>query len=699
MKRVTILFSLITTAVVAQNGFNNWDCFDSYPEANEIYTAGGGLFSNEVNQALNQFCDSLDNLTNQNIDENDLWNSDGVFIICNGEEIVIDTLGLVNNLEEFYEYIESLNCAEAEDWTNGGFDSFFGCTDQLAINFNATAFEDDGSCEYDCVCPPVEQVVCGSDGFPYANSCVAACAGVDFTYGECDNSIDSEDVFFICNGEEIVIDTLELINNPEEFYEYIESLNCAEAEDWFNEDNDTNTPDPGSYFSWDCIYNYPEAGALYLDYGNPEAGDQLEEFCLAVANGEWMWGEDPSEWPITCEEGSSFATVEFETSGIGYEDEISWSLDSYEGAIGLTPVCVNEGCTQFNMYDSWGDGWGGITFTLNTPNGVLLNGTLENGFVGALGFGINTTEDCSEVSEVENPFGYDLESFEDVFPSIGEINLDSLYPSIEFSENDLLFIIDGSEVDLSLFDENGLNIYPQEVNGYLIFGPFDINDLLSIDINDIADLLISWGFFRPMNDEIISQGTFSKDDPNLPSILSLSSESPNSVMDIILSSEDHTTLATAISVAGLIETLDSIGPLTVFAPTNSAFEALPEGTLDGLIANPTELTSILTHHVHFGAIVLSTDLYDGMLIPTMNGTNLEVSFPMNMVHIDNAMVTTADLTAANGVVHVIDAVLLPSTEMSINESIILEENSKYLYSIDILGKKVDRDSRGMVIFD
>ena len=149
-----------------------------------------------------------------------------------------------------------------------------------------------------------------------------------------------------------------------------------------------------------------------------------------------------------------------------------------------------------------------------TPNGVLLNGTLEDGFVGALGFGINTTEDCSEVSEVENPFGYDLESFEDVFPSIGEINLDSLYPSIEFSENDLLFIIDGSEVDLSLFDENGLNIYPQEVNGYLIFGPFDINDVLTIDINDIEDLLISWGFFEPMNDEIISQGTFLKDDPN-----------------------------------------------------------------------------------------------------------------------------------------------------------------------------------------
>ena len=406
-----LLITFITSNLSAQNGFSNFECLNTNPEAYAIYTAGGSVFSDEVNQALNQFCDSIDNITNPNNDGDDPWNSD--------------------------------------------------------------------------------------------------------------------EVFFICNGEEVVIDTLDLINNPEEFYAYVESLNCAEAEDWLNEDNDEedNDIDDDYYFSWDCIYNYPEAAALYGDYGNPEAGAQLEEFCLAVANGEWMWGEDPSEWPITCDEGTSFATVEFETSGIGYEEEISWSLDGYEGGIGLTPLCLNEGCTQFNMYDSWGDGWGGITFTLNTPNGVLLNGTLEDGFVGTLGFGINTTEDCSEVSEVENPFGYDLESFEDVFPSIGEINLDSLYPSIEFSENDLLFIIDGSEVDLSLFDENGLNIYPQEVNGYLIFGPFDINDLLTIDINDIEDLLISWGFFRPMNDEIISQGTFSKDDPNLPSILSLSSES------------------------------------------------------------------------------------------------------------------------------------------------------------------------------
>ena len=85
-----------------------------------------------------------------------------------------------------------------------------------------------------------------------------------------DDPWNSDEVFFICNGEEVFIDTLNLINNPEEFYAYVESLNCAEAEDWFNEDNDVEDNDIDEYyFSWDCIYNYPEAAALYGDYGNP----------------------------------------------------------------------------------------------------------------------------------------------------------------------------------------------------------------------------------------------------------------------------------------------------------------------------------------------------------------------------------------------------------------------------------------------
>ena len=624
--------------------------------------------------------------------------SDSIFFICNGEEVYIDTLDLINNPAEFYVYIESLNCAESQDWVNGGVDQIFGCTDQLAINFNASALEDDGSCEYDCVCPPVEQVVCGSDGLPYANSCVAACAGVDFTYGECDNSIDSEDVFFICNGEEIVIDTLDLLNNPEAFYEYIESLNCAEAEDWLNEGNDPNLPEPQSYFSWDCIYNYPEASELYMDYGNTEASEALEEFCLAVANGEWMWGEDPTQWPITCEEGTSIATVEFETAGFGFEDEISWSLEQYEGTIGLTPVCLEDGCSQFNMFDSWGDGWGGITFTINSPDGVLLTGSLDDGFVQSLPFGLNTSELCFDVTEVDNPDAYTC--FEDVFPGIGNIDFETMYPNMEMTNEDLFFIIEDTDVDFSVFTENGIEFTAQEMDGYLLFGPISIDDLISFVIGlGMDESSIPWGYFRPANNEVVAQGILNKDNMELPNNFSMSFEAPSSVVDIIVGSPDHTTLAAAVGAAGLVETLSGDGPFTVFAPTDAAFALLPEGLVATLLEDPSgQLTTILTHHVYAG-LALSTDLYDGMMVPTIAGGALEVTFPMEMVHIGDAMVTTADLQADNGVVHVINAVLIPEEGLSIHESLLLEDNAEYLYSIDVLGKKVAADSRGIIIFD
>ena len=503
-------------------------------------------------------------------------------------------------------------------------------------------------------------------------------------------------VFFLCNGEEIYVDTLDLINNPEEFFEYIESLNCAEAQEWLDENNNEFEQEPDNYFSWDCIYNYPEAESLYLDYGNPEASAQLEEYCLAVANGDWMWGEDPNEWPITCEEGTSIATVEFETSGIGFQEEISWSLEGYEGEVGLSPVCLADGCLQFDMFDSWGDGWSGITFTINSPNGVLLTGSLEDGFVQSLPFGLNTSELCFDLTDVENPDAFTC--FEDVFPGIGELDFELLYPNMVMTENDLFFITEDTGFDFSVFTENGIEFTPQEIDGFLIFGPIDINDLITFILDSEMDGNgISWGFFRPANDEVISLGTVYKDNVELPSNFEFSVGIATTVVDIILNSLDHTTLASAVSMAGLIETLSSDGPFTVFAPTDAAFAALPEGTLDALLADLSQLASVLTHHVHSGAVI-SDDLTDGMMISTVNGTSLEVSIPMSAVYIDGAMVSIANIAADNGIVHVIDAVLIPNN-LSINEGLTSNNNTKYLYSVTILGKKVERETTGIVLFD
>jgi len=131
------------------------------------------------------------------------------------------------------------------------------------------------------------------------------------------------------------------------------------------------------------------------------------------------------------------------------------------------------------------------------------------------------------------------------------------------------------------------------------------------------------------------------------------------VVDIIVNSEDHTTLETAVVAAGLVETLSGEGPFTVFAPTDAAFANLPEGTLDAVLADTDLLTAILTYHV-VGSTALSTDLSDGMTVTTLNGADVTVTIDMDMnVFINDAQVTVADLEADNGVVHVIDAVLLP----------------------------------------
>ncbi len=133
------------------------------------------------------------------------------------------------------------------------------------------------------------------------------------------------------------------------------------------------------------------------------------------------------------------------------------------------------------------------------------------------------------------------------------------------------------------------------------------------------------------------------------------------VLDIIVASPDHNTLEAAVIAAELDGALAGEGPFTVFAPTDDAFAALPEGTVEALLEDPTgALAQILLYHV-VGAKALSTDLSDGQMITTLEGTDVTVKIMDGKVYINEAMVTVADLEADNGVVHVIDAVLLPAT--------------------------------------
>ena len=132
------------------------------------------------------------------------------------------------------------------------------------------------------------------------------------------------------------------------------------------------------------------------------------------------------------------------------------------------------------------------------------------------------------------------------------------------------------------------------------------------------------------------------------------------VVDIIAGSENHTILETAIVESNLEDDLRGAGPFTIFAPTDAAFQALPEGTIDALLSDSRgALTDILLHHVLDGK-VMSSDLSDGMTANTYYGEDLEISVNDEGVFIGGAKVTVADLEADNGVVHVIDGVLLPT---------------------------------------
>lgn len=139
-------------------------------------------------------------------------------------------------------------------------------------------------------------------------------------------------------------------------------------------------------------------------------------------------------------------------------------------------------------------------------------------------------------------------------------------------------------------------------------------------------------------------------------------ELPATVVDIAASSDDFSTLVAAVTAADLVDTLSGDGPFTVFAPTNAAFEqALADLglTADELLASE-DLSGILTYHVVAGKIMAADAIAaDGTEVETVNGDTLAVSVVDGAVMVDGATVTTADLEAQNGVVHVIDSVILP----------------------------------------
>jgi uncharacterized surface protein with fasciclin (FAS1) repeats len=137
-------------------------------------------------------------------------------------------------------------------------------------------------------------------------------------------------------------------------------------------------------------------------------------------------------------------------------------------------------------------------------------------------------------------------------------------------------------------------------------------------------------------------------------------ESAKDVVKVAVGSKDHTTLVAALKQADLVTALSNAGPFTVFAPTNDAFNKLPAGTVDGLMKDDkkADLQNILQYHVTVSAIK-AENLMDGQTLGMVNGDNITVSVKDGKVTLNGTAHIIASVPASNGIIHVIDAVLLP----------------------------------------
>ncbi|RPE71908.1 putative surface protein with fasciclin (FAS1) repeats [Pacificibacter maritimus] len=172
---------------------------------------------------------------------------------------------------------------------------------------------------------------------------------------------------------------------------------------------------------------------------------------------------------------------------------------------------------------------------------------------------------------------------------------------------------------------------------------------------------------------VIAGAAFADDHGENPMVGGAEMFAEKNIVENAVNSADHTTLVAAVTAAGLVDTLASEGPFTVFAPVNDAFAALPEGTVETLLKpeNKDQLTTILTCHVVGDAVM--AEALKGMIeadggkhpVPTLGGCTLQASYADGMMMLEDengnvATVTIADVKQSNGVIHVIDTVMLPA---------------------------------------
>jgi uncharacterized surface protein with fasciclin (FAS1) repeats len=166
---------------------------------------------------------------------------------------------------------------------------------------------------------------------------------------------------------------------------------------------------------------------------------------------------------------------------------------------------------------------------------------------------------------------------------------------------------------------------------------------------------------------------------------STTNASSMNIVETASAAGDFNTLVTALKAAGLAETLNVSGPFTVFAPTDGAFAQMPKEQLNALLANKTNLKEVLTYHVVPGRI-MSSDLKDGIVLKTLEGQDLKISVDDQNIMVDNARVVQPDINTSNGVIHAINAVLMPPTS---NVTIMRENLTNISGRVEEAAKKAE----------
>jgi uncharacterized surface protein with fasciclin (FAS1) repeats len=146
-----------------------------------------------------------------------------------------------------------------------------------------------------------------------------------------------------------------------------------------------------------------------------------------------------------------------------------------------------------------------------------------------------------------------------------------------------------------------------------------------------------------------------------PFVIGNANAQDKDIVDIAAGNKDFSTLVTAVKAAGLVDTLKGEGPFTVFAPTNAAFKKVPPATLKKLLANKAALTQVLTYHVLSGSVMAADvmKIKPGTKVKTVEGSSFTLTKSKHGLMIDKARVVKTDIKASNGVIHVIDTVIIP----------------------------------------